>query len=163
LLSPVEGILKRQLFDDIRAPVPDVPQLQSLMGSVQQPFLRLFRARHPGRFDVEFGAWREPHINLTPEANVSVPASLIARPDAAPIRVYCYVAVRGERCTVADQLEALRQAQASILSYYEDAYRCDDADVVRSIRPRWFGMTCSFHGTLAGGGALFLFSCKKAK
>ena len=122
---------------------------------------RLFRKRHPGNFDAEYGSWQAPDINITPGTGLNVPRPLINRGCKTGILVYCYVSNPTPRCSFLGQLAALNQAIDQVAAYLRDDYRCENRNCLQEVGELvWFGFGCSrVLGLSDYAGVLVRFRC----
>ena len=120
---------------------------------------RLFRKRHPGDFDHEFGSWQSPDVNLTAGGNA--PRPLVNRDCDKSILVYAFVSNPTPKCSLVGQLAALQQATDQVARYLRDNYRCENPDCLQEIgQTLWFGLDCgTFPGPADQGAVLVRFYC----
>lgn len=135
--------------------------LRHVLDAIIGFLIRLFRRRHPGKFDFEVGSWRLPDVNLTQGIGVIVPRPLINRSCDKSILVYCFVSNPVAKCTLPGQFAALQQAIDQVAAYLRDHYHCENPNCLQEIaEPVWFGLDCGqFPGPADEGAVLVRFYC----
>jgi hypothetical protein len=133
-----------------------------LFSSTRGILSRFFARKSPGNFDEETGSWVDPDVILTPDPDAEAPPEPLVNNDCKQSHVvYSVVVNTVPACNAATKLQALGEAIAKAIAYFNDHFECRNKNCIRKVGEIiWTGMACSQNGTRSWGAVLVRFRCE---